>query len=79
MSGTKVISIYCRRNVEHDGLVQVAFSDGETTKIVPATVVGGHIDCVTPCFPVGPCQVNVALNKQQFTGEWNETGDCTSM
>ena len=77
-AGGKAIRIFCKHLKEHDGTAQVAFSNGMTTKVVKGSVSGGHIDCTVPAFPVGPCQVNIALYEQQFTGTWNETGDCIS-
>lgn len=77
-SGQGLVAIYFTRPIEPNGLTQVAFSDGITTKIVTGNVIKGHMECKTPIFPVGPCQVNISMNQQQFTGKWNETGDCIS-
>ncbi|OQR98212.1 hypothetical protein ACHHYP_09075 [Achlya hypogyna] len=62
----------------YGGPIQVAFSNGTSTRYVPGTVEDARVVCAAPPFPPGPCNVAIALNGQQFTGDWNGHGDCIS-
>ncbi|EQC41949.1 hypothetical protein SDRG_00799 [Saprolegnia diclina VS20] len=63
---------------DYGGTIQVAFSNGASTRYVPGRTDGPGVVCTAPPFAAGVCNVAVALNGQQFTGDWNGRGDCTT-
>jgi hypothetical protein len=62
--------------------ILVAFSDGSTTKTVKGHQIkldGAYaIACKAPEFPEGAINVAVSINGQDYSGQWNEYGDCVS-
>ncbi|KAF0723932.1 hypothetical protein Ae201684_017312 [Aphanomyces euteiches] len=63
---------------DYGGMIQVAFSNGKMTKYVDGRIADKDVvACRAPPFPAGGvCLVSLALNGQQFTGEWTTSGHC---